>query len=197
MTEDEKKQALENIEFIKEIVLQTKNDMSLSGSGWIAIIWGIFCYAGIAGSKLLFAPGQMEGVWWMALTVVAVFATFLFVRAKGKAYSRTKSRSIMKWFFLFWIPLLILAYTLTLFTVFLPGLSPQYITIFILLVISTGYLILGLLFFKEMLFMGVLGMVSTIITAIFFLEHNEVILSLLFGTGLIISGVLINRKWRR
>ena len=103
----------------------------------------------------------------------------------------------MKWFFLFWIPLLILAYTLTLFTVFLPGLSPQYITIFILLVISTGYLILGLLFFKEMLFMGVLGMVSTIITAIFFLEHNEIILSLLFGTGLIISGVLINRKWRR
>ena len=89
-----------------------------------------------------------------------------------------------------------LAYTLALFCIFLPGLSPEYITIFILLVIATGYIMLGLMFFRGIFFMGLIGMVGTIITAIFFLDHSEIILGALFGTGLLISGLVINIKWK-
>ena len=197
MIEDQRKQALENIELIKEIVLQTKKEMSLSGGGWIAIIWGIFCFVGFAGERLFLADGPLEGLWWTILTVITIFATYLVVRGRVKSHSQKYRRRYMRWFFLFWIPLLILAYTLCLFCVFLPGLSHEYITIFILLVISTGYLMLGFLFFKEILFMGALGMIGTIITAIFFLEYSDIILSVLFGTGLIITGFVINHKWKQ
>ena len=152
MMEDQKQQALENIELIKDIVLQTKRDMSLSGGGWIAIIWGIFCYVGILGEKLFHFSGPYEGLWWTILTVIGIFITYLFIKAKHKSRPHRHSQSV-RWFFMFWIPLLILAYTLCLFCVFLPGLSRQYITIFILLVVSTGYLMLGFMLFKEILLM--------------------------------------------
>lgn len=195
MNEDQRQQALENIDLIKGIVLQTKKEMSLSGGGWIAIIWGIFCFLGILGEKLFRLSGPYEGLWWTILTVIGIFATYLFIRTKHKSYPQ-KHRQSVRWFFLFWIPLLILAYTLCLFCVFLPGLSRQYITIFILLVVSTGYLMLGLMFFKEILLMGALGLAATILTAIFFLEYNDIILSVLFGTGLILTGIFINHKWK-
>ena len=193
--EDQKQQALENIELIKEVVFQTKRDMSLSGGGWIAIMWGIFCFVGMLGVRLFLLSGLYAGLWWTALTVITVFATYLFIRTKHTSHPQ-KHRQSTRWFFLFWIPLLILAYTLCLFCVFLPGLSPQYITIFILLVISTGYVMLGFMFFKEILLMGALGFVATILTAIFFLEYNDIILSVLFGTGLILTGIFINHKWK-
>jgi len=195
MKENQKQQALENIELIKEIVLQTKKDMSLSGGGWIAIIWGIFCFVGILGEKFFLLRGPYEGLWWTVLSLIALCATYLFVKSKRKSYPQ-KHRHSVRWFFLFWIPLLMLAYTLCLFCIFLPGLSPQYITIFILLVVSTGYLMLGFMFFKEILLMGALGFVATILTAIFFLQYNDIILSLLFGTGLILTGIFINHKWK-
>ena len=53
MNENQQQEALESIELIKEMVFRTKKEMSLARSGWIAIAWGIFCYLGIAGQKLL------------------------------------------------------------------------------------------------------------------------------------------------
>jgi hypothetical protein len=80
--------------------------------------------------------------------------------------------------------------------VFLPGISKDYIGIFILLVISTGYIMLGLMFVKEILLIGIIGFISTILTAIFFLEYSDIILNILFGSGLIIFGLAANRKWK-
>jgi len=194
--ENERQEALENIELIKDMVLQTKKQMSLSGAGWIAIIWGIYCWIGIAGSWMFIPHGIFEGVWWTGLGFIGLLATFLVVKYKIKPQPERSKTKYMRWFFLFWIPLLILAYTLALLCVFLPGLSHQYITIFILLVVSTGYMMIGFMMFKEMLFMGILGMAATILTAFFFLEYNGIILSVLFGVGLIITGIVINHKWR-
>lgn len=197
MIEDQQKEALESIDLIKEIVFQTKKEMSLSGCGWLAIIWGIFCFVGFAGEKLFIVNGPMEGLWWTILTAIAFFATYLVVKSRIKSRPQKHRRRYMRRFFLFWIPLIILAYTLCLFCVFLPGLSPEYITIFILLVVCTGYLMLGFLFVKEILYMGVVGMISTILTAIFFLEYSDIILSVLFGSGLIITGIVVNHKWKK
>ena len=48
MNEEKKQEALENIELIKELVLQTKKPMGHYGGGWICFIWGIFSFVGVA-----------------------------------------------------------------------------------------------------------------------------------------------------
>ena len=197
MTEDERQEALENIRLIKEMVTRTKQSTNLFGGGWIAIIWGFFCITGMAGVKLLKITGAAEGLWWTTLAVIALLGTYFVVRTKTRAEPKRISQQILHRFFLFWLPLITLAYTLVLFCVFLPGLSTDYITVLIFLVISTGYLILGFLFAKRLLFMGILGLLCTILTAVFFLDHSDIILNLLFGIGLIFIGIVINRKWKQ
>ncbi len=197
MNENQQQEALESIELIKEMVFRTKKEMSLARSGWIAIAWGIFCYLGISGQKLLNLVDAQIGLWWGCLTLITLAITFLIVKANMRTQPQSMRKQKMRWFLLFWLPLLILSYTLTFFSIFLPGISESYITVFILLVVSTGYLMLGFLFVKELLIMGTFGMISTILTAIFFLEYNDIILSILFGTGLIITGFYINHKWKK
>ena len=57
MTEDEKKQAIQDIAYIKEMVSQARTDISHFGSGWIIMLWGIFSYVGVAGQQLFFTEG--------------------------------------------------------------------------------------------------------------------------------------------
>ena len=196
MNETTRREALENISLIKTIVQQTQREMSNFGGGWIAIIWGIYSYIGVAGHRWLIPPGPIEGIWWTGLTILGVFASYLAARTRIGSQPRKERSQYMRWFLFFWLPLLVLAYSLGLFFVFLPGLSPDYITVFILLVIATGYTMLGLLFFRDILYMGLIGMAGAIIAAVFFLEYSDLILGLLFGTGLIITGLIINRKWK-
>jgi len=65
-----------------------------------------------------------------------------------------------------------------------------------LLVVSTGYLIVGLLFYRGIFYMGVIGYVGSLICAVYFLEYNDIILGILFGVGLILTGLVINKKWK-
>lgn len=196
MKEYEKREALENIELIKELVIQTKKHMGLYGGGWIPLIWGIFCLIGVSGQRLFFPQGPPAGLWWTILAGIALFASYLVVKKSLKSHPQKRRRQGMRWFFLFWIPLIILAYVLTFFIVFIPELSRLYIPVAILLVISTGYLIIGSLFFRGILAMGIIGFVGSIVTAIFFLEYADIILGLLFGLGLITTGLVINLRWK-
>jgi len=196
MTEDEKRQALENVELIKDIVTQTNKEMSLSGGGWISIIWGIFCLVGFVGQRLLNIFGSSRGLYWTILAIIGCLVTYFVVRVRIKTQSQKIRGYFLRGFFLFWIPLIVLAYTITALCIFLPDLHHKYIPIFIMLVISTGFLIIGFLFTKEILFMGTIGFVGTVLTAFFFLKYTDLALSLLFGVGLIITGLISNLKWK-
>ncbi len=44
--------------------------------------------------------------------------------------------------------------------------------------------------------MGIIGYISSIICAIFFLGWSDIILGTLFGVGLIITGIVINKQWK-
>jgi len=196
MMEDEKRQALENIGLIRDLVTQTNKEMSLSGGGWISIIWGIFCLVGFVGQKLLNLFGPSRGLYWTILAIIGCLATYFVVRNRLKTQSQKRRGYFIRGFFLFWIPLIVLAYTLTFFCIFLPDISHKYIPVFIMLVISTGFLIIGFLFNKEILFMGTIGFVGTVITGIFFLKYADILLGLIFGVGLIITGLFSNLRWR-
>jgi hypothetical protein len=197
MMDDEKRQALENIELIKEFITETNRELSYSGGGWISIIWGIFCIVGFAGQRLFNIFGMLRGLWWLTLSIIGCLITYFFVKNRTHTQSQRRRGYIIKGFYLFWLPLLILAYALALFCVFVPEISYKYIPIFILLVISTGFLIIGFLFNKEILFMAIIGFVGTIITGIFFLDYADIILGLLFGIGLIATGVISNFRWKQ
>ena len=196
MNEDKRQEALENIELIKALVVQTKKHIGHYGGGWISIIWGVFSFSGVAGQRLFIPNGPWLGVWWTALTLVAALSTYLVSRHYSKLQPVQVERDYLSYFIRFWIPLLILGYTLAIFTSALPSLSNDYIPIVILLVVSTGYLMVGLLFYRGILFMGTIGYVGSIISAIYFPEYSDIVLGILFGTGLIITGLFINKQWK-
>jgi hypothetical protein len=196
MNEEKKQEALENIQLIKELVLQTQKHVGQYGGGWICIIWGVFCFVGVAGQRLLITYGPLIGVWWVVLAVIAGFATFLVARGYLKTEPIRAQHDYLRYFLRFWIPLMLLGYTLAIFIALLPSLSNYYISIVMLLVVSTGYLIIGFTFFKGILYMGFIGYIGSIICAVYFLEYCDIILGILFGTGLIITGLFINKQWK-
>ncbi len=148
MKEEEKREALENIELIKELVLQTKKHVGHHGGGWISIIWGVFCFVGVAGQRLFIPHGALIGIWWTILAVVAGYGTYLVHKRHLKVEPVRIQKNYLKYFWQFWIPLMILGYTLATLIALLPDLSGQYISVVILLVVSTGYVMIGLMFFR-------------------------------------------------
>lgn len=196
MNEDKKQEALENIQLIKELVVQTKKHVGYLGGGWISIIWGVFCFVGVAGQRLLIPPGALMGIWWIGLAVIAGIATYLVVKKYLKSQPVQTHHNYSRYFLQFWIPLVLLGYTLAIFIALLPSLSNNYISPVILLVVSTGYIMIGLMFYKGMLYMGVIGYIASIISALYFLEYSDIILGVLFGVGLIITGLVINKQWK-
>ena len=103
MVEKEKQEALENIELIKGIILQTKRDMSLHGGGWIAIIWGIFSFVGVSGPRLFIPQGYWIGIWWTVLGMVGVMATVKVSRSSMQHKPTKEKKEHMRWFLLFWL----------------------------------------------------------------------------------------------
>lgn len=196
MNEDKRQEALENIELIKQLVLQTRKHVGQYGGGWICFIWGVFCFVGVAGQRLLIPHGPLMGVWWTVLAVVAGFATFLVVRRYLKTEPIRAQHDYLRYFLRFWIPLMLLGYTLATLIALLPSLSNHYISIVMLLVVSAGYLIIGFMFYRGILYMGAIGYVGSIICAIFFLEYSDIILGIIFGVGLILTGLVINKQWK-
>ncbi len=200
MEQDERKEALENIELIKEMVFQTKKHLSHYGLGWISIIWGIFCLVGVAGERLLIAyvipHGTLVGLWWLVLTIIAGFGTYLVYRRHLKTEPIKPQNSSFRYFASFWIPLFLLGFTLATFIASISSLSPRYISIVMLLIVSTGYIMLGLTFFKEILYMGIAGYASSILCAVFFVQWSDIILGGIFGLGLILTGLVVNRQWK-
>jgi hypothetical protein len=196
MTDAEKQKALESITLIRELMTQSQKEISHSGGGWISIIWGIYCFLGYAGSRLFnsLKIHTLAGLWWPFLAVVAFFLSAWLIRKRSATQSSKIKGTMVRWFVLFWVPLvLLMAAQCTLFAL-LSDLPVKYMIPFILLVVSTGYIMVGLLFHKSILVMGVLGFAGSLISALFFIDQAPLILTLLFGVGLIITGLIFNRK---
>jgi hypothetical protein len=196
MNEEKRQEALENIELIKELVIQTKKHVGNYGGSWICFIWGIFCLVGVAGQRLFIPDGALIGVWWVVLAIIAGLATYLTVKKYLKSQPERIQHNYFRYFLQLWIPLLLLGYTLATFVALLPSLSNHYISPVILLVVSTGYLMIGFMFYKGILYMGIIGYIASIISTIYFLEYSDIILGVLFGVGLIITGLFINKQWK-
>ncbi|OGD16759.1 MAG: hypothetical protein A2Y69_02460 [Candidatus Aminicenantes bacterium RBG_13_59_9] len=196
MTDSEKQDALESIALIKSHLDRSQKEMTHSGSGWICIVWGLYTFLGYAGSRLLHLAGAylLAGLWWPFLAAIAFVVSVIVIRRKTATQSSKIKGTMTGWFMLFWIPLLLLIAALVALCGLLPDLPVKYSLPFILLVVSTGYLMVGLMFHKSLLAMGILGFAGTMVTTLFFIEQAGLILTLLFGLGLIATGFVLNRK---
>lgn len=196
MTETEKQSALESIALIKNLVDRSHREITHGGSGWICIIWGFYALLGYAGSHLFhhWHSPALAGWWWPFLMLFGFAASIIVIRRKAATRSARLKGSLTGWFMLFWIPLILLMAALIALCLLLPDLPIKYITPFVLLVVSAGYLMIGLMFHKSLLVMGFLGLAGTFVTTVFFIEQAGPILSLLFGLGLIVTGLLLNRR---
>jgi hypothetical protein len=150
----------------------------------------------VAGQRLFIPHGTQLGIWWTALAIITGFGTFLITRRYAKYQPIKAQHDYLRYFLKFWIPLLLLGYTLAIFVAANPSLPNHYISIVILLVVSTGYLTIGFLFYKGILVMGCVGYAGSVISAIYFPEYSDIILGVLFGIGLITTGLFINRQWK-
>jgi len=196
MTDDEKQAALESISLIKDLMTESRRELQYTGGGWIAIIWGLYCLLGYGGQRL-FALAKLytwEGLWWVALAVPSFFFSVLVIRTRAKTHSAKLKRSLIRAFLLFWVPLLMLMAVLIVFCLVLNDLPDHYLVPFVLLVVSTGYLMLGFLFQRSILVMGLIGFAGTVAVTLLFIEQAGLLLSLLFGLGLILTGLILNRK---
>ncbi|HEX9903300.1 MAG TPA: hypothetical protein VGB72_10620 [Acidobacteriota bacterium] len=196
MTDEERQKALESITLIRDLMTQSQKEMSHSGGGWICIIWGLYSLLGYAGQRV-FALAKLYawgGLWWMVLCLPAFFLSVLVIRNRAKTQSVKLRRTLIRAFLLFWVPLLMLMAVLIVFCLVLDDLPYHYLGPFILLVVSTGYLMLGFLFQRSILIMGLIGFAGTVAVTLLFIEQSGLLLSLLFGIGLIISGLVLNRK---
>jgi len=194
INEKQKHEALENIKYVKDLIVQTREEIGNFNGGWIAIAWGIFCIIGFMGQRLLIPYGPWQGAWWTGLALTTVLANYLIVRSKRGKSTPKAVRYIMRKMCVFWIPLVVLAYTLMTFCLLHPQVSEMYIPIAFMLVISIGYLILGFLVENTMIFMGISGYAGSVLTGIFLLEYTDIVFSILFGGGLVLTGILMNRK---
>ena len=196
MTDAEKQEALESIALIRNLMGQSQSELRHSGGGLISIIWGIFSLLGYGGSYLIGLTGRyhLEAWWWPFLSAVAFLLSVQVIRRRAATESAKVKGTMVRYFLLFWIPLVLLMAVLIAFCLALPDLPMKYMVPFIMLVVSTGYLMLGMIFNKSILVMGVVGFAGTVVTTLFFIEQAGLILSLLFGAGLIVTGLFLNRK---
>ncbi len=196
MTSEERQAALENISLIKNLMTESRKELYSSGGGWIAIIWGIYSLLGYGGQRL-FAWAKLyawEGWWWMVLCLPAFFLSALVIRNRAKTQSPKLKHSLVRAFLLFWVPLIMLMAALMALCLVKADLPEHYLAPFILLVVSTGYLMLGFLFQRSILVMGIIGFAGTVAVTLFFVEQAGLLLSLLFGLGLITTGLVLNRQ---
>jgi uncharacterized oligopeptide transporter (OPT) family protein len=123
-------------------------------------------------------------------------ATVMVSRSSMQGQPKKERKDSMRWFLLFWLPLMVLSYTLSFLIALHTAISNDYIACVTLMVISTGYLIIGFLFFRGLLYMGVIGYLSSVLTAVFLPKYGDIILGVIFGVGLIITGLVMNKKWK-
>lgn len=200
MEEEEKKQALESVELIRKLVSRTKDDMYSHRSDLICFIWGVFSLVGFAGQRWLFRFGRGTGLWWALLSIAGFAATIIAIKAHKRPEPAKQTRYAMKGFLFFWIPFLLLAYALAFFCMFYPGISSLYIPVAFLLVISTAFMIIGLLFYRSLFILGCAGFAGSVTAVLYFIRYADIVVGFILGIGLIVTGFLSRAResdWNR
>jgi hypothetical protein len=179
-------EAHESLAMIKEARQATRIALARGGTGYLFVIWGIVWLFGFLGSQLL---DEGAGYLWLALDTFGVLgSTFAILR-----YAR-HVRSPYGWRMgVFWV--LLIGYGALLAWVVWPLDGTQYL-LFVTLVISMGYSMLGLWTSTPLAIMGVAISVLAVLGWQILPEYLGYWLAFTGGGGLIAAGLYVLRAWK-
>jgi hypothetical protein len=180
-------EAKESLELIKDASQASRQAIARAGTGYLFIIWGIVWLVGYLGSQLL--PGASSGYLWLGLDTLGIVGSVIAILRQGR-----RVRSEQTWRLgAFWI-LLLLNGSLMMWVVW-PLSSERYI-LFVTLLVSMGYSLIGLWISTPL---AVIGTAISLLAIIGWLLVPSLLgywLAIVGGGGLIAAGIYVLKAWK-
>lgn len=175
------------LDAIREVEQRARHAIRLAGGGPILMIWGVAWLVGNLGSALL--HGSEKGMLWTVVNSLGVISTgFVVARLGRRVRNPVGPRIALLWFFLFLYGFM-----------WIWKASPERasdIGFFASTIAMFGYVVLGL--WIDLLFMWI-GLGVTALTVVIYLlapEYFELLMGILGGSALFLSGAYIQKSWR-
>lgn len=188
-TTEEALQALKDIEFIKHLV--DRNRKKAHNSAPYLYIWGTYCTLGYLAMHFYRHP-SINWYWLIASLICSILTAIVGIRQTRKYGPRESDRS---YGMIFWGPA-IAAFGTAYALILLGAINVQYIPILFMLTTGLLYINYGTLLGRVFSLLGWWFIVLSIVTGKFFFEQQLLVLGLLGGGAIILTGVLVQR-WER
>lgn len=184
----EPQQALQDIEFIKQLI--AKNRRKAKEASPFLIIWGLYIMIGFIGMQF---DSTIWPQWYWAIGAVVGGILSAVIGVRLPRGSTGRLRGSYGW--LFWLPFLVTMLS-GCFMMVADIVKLEYLSFFWLTLLGMAYVSLGAMLGKGPVYMGIWFILLAVITRLFLLEYHYLILGLLGGGSNIIVGIILLR-WKR
>ncbi len=179
----DRNEAHESLEIVRQATELTRQAVARAGTGYMLIIWGIVWLVGFLGSQFL---GEAQGYLWLVLDVFAVVGMAVVILKSRRQVRSAHGKRIG----IFWLALFV--YGALIFWIAGPIRGNQYL-LFITILVSFGYVVMGLWFSPPLLYIGLGITALAMIGWQLIPAYLGAWLALVGGGGLIASGIFILR----
>ncbi|MBP1996882.1 hypothetical protein [Paenibacillus eucommiae] len=180
------KQALQDIEFIKQLI--AKNKKKLDQSPPFLFIWGTYMMVGYIGMQFNHTLWPMW-FWSCGAVIGGLLSSIVGIRQSRNA--PVQEGGSYGW--MFWLPFMatMLVGCAMMFTDIV---RLEYASLFWCMLIGIAYISLGTLVGKGPVFLGIWFIVLSIFIRLFMLEYQNLLLGLLGGGSVIVTALLLQRR---
>lgn len=180
-------EALQDLEFIKSLVLHTR--VRASGMAPYFILWGFIWMVGF--SSPLWLRSEWTGWLWTVLDAVGVAASIWIGIGQTRRHGPAPGPwSKINWTFL---PLMLLGVVLAFFAL-RGGIAPEYMPGISVVIVGTGYLQAGVVLGREMQVIGTWLLILGVTVPTWFLPYQSLLFGILGGGSLVATGFIL-RRW--
>jgi hypothetical protein len=176
-------EARQSLELVRQAAAQTRQAVSRSGTGQLFIIWGTVWLLGFLGTELL---GNASGYLWLVLDILAGAATVIVAVRSARRFRSSFGWRVGMW----WV--LLMAYGGIMLWTAWPVTGSRYL-VFVTLLVSFGYVTLGLWFSPPLLYAGLGITALALLGWLLVPAYLSYLISLLGGGGMIALGVYLRR----
>lgn len=182
----EQLQALKDIEFIKQLV--QRNRRRAGESSPFLFVWGTYCTLGFLGLHWL---KELYATLYFPIGAAVCMLLSVWI---GIRIGRRNGKPDRRMGILFWLPGL--AMFIGFYLIMALGLiKPEYISLFSLLITGIYYIQLGSMLGKEMIYLGFWFMIVVVVTRLFFMDVQNLVLGIFGGGSIILTGFIV-RRWK-
>lgn len=187
MEENQLKQMQENLEYMTHVT--SKNRYYVAEVSPYFILWGLVWLIGFGCAALGFGYIMLS-----LLSIIGLFVNFYIVKKQEKEDKIPKF--IGKQFGKIGVTFLVIVciFIVLLLTGFLKF-SNLHLGIYCVFLIGILYMLFGVIFGKEMFYMGIWLSLTGAVTAVWFIDYSPLVFAVFGGGSLIGTGVILKR-WR-